>query len=129
MIYENPNILYVEPLEINGLNPNFIVLSDNSGFGGGFVESGDGTLSYFENGGKGKYCNPSYIEVVSLFSSSLQSSNELNATITTRDERRAFFYAECFTEVCVRDPIGKCTITLYDRVFTRMRLRSPFNGF
>lgn len=71
MIYENPDILYVEPLEINGLDPNFIVLSDNSGFGGGFVESGDGTLISFEESGDGKYCNPTYIEVVSFLASSL----------------------------------------------------------
>lgn len=30
-IYENPNVPNADPLEVNGPNPNFIVLSDSSG--------------------------------------------------------------------------------------------------
>lgn len=44
-IYENTDVPNVEPLEVNILNPNFIVSSDSSEPRGGFVESGKFPLS------------------------------------------------------------------------------------
>lgn len=44
-IYENSNVSDVNPLEVNDLNPNPIVLTDSSGSGGSSVENGDGPLS------------------------------------------------------------------------------------
>lgn len=44
-LYENPNVLNIDPLEINDLNSNIIVLNDKFEFRGGSAESGDGALN------------------------------------------------------------------------------------
>lgn len=43
VICENFDIPHVEPLETNGHNLNFIILSDSSWYGGDSVKSGDNT--------------------------------------------------------------------------------------
>ncbi|KAI5389190.1 hypothetical protein KIW84_074734 [Lathyrus oleraceus] len=60
-IYDNPDIPYAEPLEINGLNPNFVVLSDSSESGGGSIESKDKPLSSYEGYEDGNYFTLTYI--------------------------------------------------------------------
>lgn len=52
-IYENLDFPYDNPLEINGLNLNFTVLSDNSEFEGCFIESGYNPLSSSKGDRKG----------------------------------------------------------------------------
>lgn len=82
-IYDNPDIPYAEPLEINGLNPNFVVLSDSSESGGGSIESKDEPLSSYEGYEDGNYCTLTYMEVLTRTSSSLQSYKKLDTNITT----------------------------------------------
>lgn len=53
MVYENHDIPDVEPLEINGLNPHFIVLSDSYGSIGDYIENGDVPLSTSKEDGWG----------------------------------------------------------------------------
>lgn len=71
IIYENLDISHDKPLEINGFNPSFILLSDSYGSRGGTVESGNDPLSYFKGDADGSSCNPIYMEVVSCNASYL----------------------------------------------------------
>lgn len=47
-INENLDIPHDKPLEINGPNPSFILLSDNYGSTRGSIESGKHPLGYFK---------------------------------------------------------------------------------
>lgn len=50
VIYENLDVLNVDPLEVNRPNPNHIVLSDSYGFGEGSIESSGVPLSAYTKG-------------------------------------------------------------------------------
>lgn len=44
-IYENPNAFNVDPLEVNRLNPNLVVLSDSSESSEDSIQMGDESFS------------------------------------------------------------------------------------
>lgn len=64
----------------------------------GFVESGDGTLSTYEEDVEGNFSNLDFKEVVSRLSFTIKFYIDPDAAIAARDERQTLFFTNNFRE-------------------------------
>lgn len=97
-IYENAYVSNVDPLKVNGLTPNFIVLGDSLELGEGSIDNGDGPFNAFtkesvdESSNKDVDKNFGSLDmrhVATRLSSSIRSLIDLRAAMH-RNERWAF---------------------------------------
>lgn len=93
VVYENPNIPHEEPLDVNGLIPNMVVLSDMYGIGRGFIKSGGDPFipSYGNEQGYSRILD--YIEVVAPLTSSVWDYKEMEVTLTSQNEIRILYFS------------------------------------
>lgn len=124
-IFENPDILNVDPLEVNQPNTNLIVLSDKLGSSEGSIDKGDEPATVFieessDESSSSKeermnYGNLDIRDVVVFLASSGRAHVDLDAAITSQNEPYNRYFVITFRVV-------------HDRHFGKIEIRN-YNNF
>lgn len=91
-VYGNHESIDDEPLKVNGLIPNLVILSDSSETGRGSVENRGVLSSPFIWNKEETSPPPVYLEVSERLISSICYHKEINVTIVSQNEVRVHYF-------------------------------------
>lgn len=121
-IFENPDILNVDPLEVNQPNTNLILLNDKLGSSEGSIDKGDEPASVFieessDESSSSKeermnYGNLDIMDVVVCLASYVRAHVDLDVAIASQNEPYNRYFVITFSMVHDRD-FGKIEIRNY----------------